>query len=193
MELALVLFIFTILISDCLSLAHTVEIRMNWLSVLFQVEVHLPIFRGSCSIFDLMRILLIIWSAVLVHSQYFVIFFLFQEANFSHHHWTCACAISLPFKFQIVYINQNEFTVRLFQAWSSSFIFRGSFTNFELMRILLIIWISVMVHWQCFIKYIFILGSKFLSHQWSQLLELVLVLILLTIWISGCLSLAHIV
>ena len=40
---------------------------------------------------------------------------------------------------------------------------------------------------------IFIEGSKCLSHPWRQLLELALVQISLTIWISDCLSLAHIV
>ena len=35
--------------------------------------------------------------------------------------------------------------------------------------------------------------GKFLSHQWRQLLELELVLFFLTIWISDCFCLAHIV
>ena len=35
--------------------------------------------------------------------------------------------------------------------------------------------------------------AKFCPHQWRQLLEVALVLISLTIWISDCLSLAHIV
>ena len=42
-----------------------------------------------------------------------------------------------------------------------------------------------------FYNKIFILGRKFLSHQWRQLLELELVLFLLTIWIPDCLCLAH--
>ena len=89
----------TIWISDCLHLAHIVEIRMNSLSVYFNPEVHLFIFRGSCSNFELMRILLIICISVIVHWQYFIMNFLFQEANFSSNHWrqsltigTCACA-----------------------------------------------------------------------------------------------------
>ena len=47
----------TIWISDCLHLAHIVEIRMNSLSVYFKPEVHLFIFRGTCSNFMLMRII----------------------------------------------------------------------------------------------------------------------------------------
>ena len=49
----------------------------------FETEVHLPIFRGTCSNLELMRILLIIWIAVMVCWLYFLIKFLFQEANFS--------------------------------------------------------------------------------------------------------------
>ena len=72
----------TIWISDCLSLSHIVEIRMNSLSVYFETEVHLFIFRGSCSNFEVMRILLIIWIAVMLHWQYFIMNFVFQEENF---------------------------------------------------------------------------------------------------------------
>ena len=50
----------------------------------FKTEAHLPIFQGSCSNLELMRILLIIWIAVW---QYFIIKILFQEANFSPHQW----------------------------------------------------------------------------------------------------------
>ena len=49
----------------------------------FESEVHLPIFRGSCLNLELMQILLIIWIAGMVYLQFFIIQFLFQEANFS--------------------------------------------------------------------------------------------------------------
>ena len=86
-ELARVVFLLAISISDCICLAHIVEIRMNSLSVLFpETEIHLPIFRGSCSNLELMRILLIVWIAVMVYWQYFIRIILLQKANFSPHH-----------------------------------------------------------------------------------------------------------
>ena len=51
-------------------------------SFFFKPEVHLPIFQGSASNFELRRILLIMWIVVMVHWQYFIIKPLFQEANF---------------------------------------------------------------------------------------------------------------
>jgi len=50
---------------------------------LFETEVHLPIFQGSCSNLELLRILWIIWIAVTVYWQYFIRKILFQKANFS--------------------------------------------------------------------------------------------------------------
>ena len=67
-----VLISLTIWISDCLFLAHIVEIRLFSLSVFFETEVYLPIFWESCSKLELMQILLIIWFAVMVHRQYFI-------------------------------------------------------------------------------------------------------------------------
>ena len=64
LELALVLFLLIIWISDCLCLAHIAEIRMILLSVLFQDGSLSSYFWGSCSNLELMRILLIIWIAV---------------------------------------------------------------------------------------------------------------------------------
>ena len=69
-----------------LCVAHiATRIRMNSLSVLFETEVHLPILRGSCSNLELMRILLIIWIAVMVYWQYFIRKNFFQKAIFSPH------------------------------------------------------------------------------------------------------------
>ena len=63
---------------------------------------------------------------------------------------SCACAISLDhLDFRLFmfgshsYSNQDEFTVSSIRDGSSSPILRGSCSNLELMRILLIIWIAV--------------------------------------------------
>ena len=74
-------------------------------------------------------------------------------------------------------------------------IFRWSCSNFELMQILVIIWIAVMVYWQYFIITVFS-GSKVIFPSMKAVLrtlELELVLFLLTIWILDCLCLARIV
>ena len=97
----------------------------------------------------------------------------------------------------------------------------GTCSNFELMRILLMIWIAVLVHlvelrmnslsvlfwdgslssyilrklfkfWQYFLIKFPIQEANFSPHQRRQLLDLVLVLFLFDIWISDCLCLAHI-
>ena len=41
----------------------------------FEMEVHLPVFQGSCLNLELIWILLIIWIAVMVHWHYFMIEF----------------------------------------------------------------------------------------------------------------------
>ena len=64
--------------------------KLRWIpycQFYFESEVHRPKFKGSCSNLELMLILLIIWIAVMVHWQYFITKFLFQEANFSPHQW----------------------------------------------------------------------------------------------------------
>ena len=80
------------------------------------------------------------------------------------------------------------------------FLFRERSSSFYFSRKLLKFWAytNSLYHSYCsqgalvvFYNNFFISGSKFLSHQWRQWLELALVLILLTIWISYCFSLAH--
>ena len=99
------------------------------------MEVHLPIFRGSCSIFDLMQILLIIWIAVLMHSVFCNIFFYFRK-QISLTITELALVLSLYhldfrlFTFGSHSWNQDEFTVRLFQSWSSSFYFSRKLFKF---------------------------------------------------------------
>ena len=100
-------------------------------SFYFETEVHLPIFRGSCSNLELLRILFIIWIAVMVYWQYFIIKFLFQEANFSPHQWRQLLELALVLFFLTIWIsdclclahiatrNQDECTV--------SFILRRKF------------------------------------------------------------------
>ena len=89
--------------------------------------------------------------------------------------------------------NQDEFTVSLLRDGSSSPYFLRKLFKF---------WnyANYLDHLDCnhgvlavFYKKINSTGSKFLSHQRRQLLELVLVLSVWTIWISVCLCLAHIV
>ena len=59
---------------------------------LFKTEVHLPIFRGSCSNLELMQILLIIWIAVW---QFFASGSKFLSSSMKAVVGTCSCAISL--------------------------------------------------------------------------------------------------
>ena len=127
------------------------------------MEVHLPIFRGSCSNFELMRILLIIWIAVL---QCFVIN---SRPLMKAVVGTCFYAISLDhldFRLlclaHIVEIMMNSLSVLFRDGSFSSYLSRKLF-EFRVMRIPLIIWIAVMVRWQYFKMFFFISGSKFLS------------------------------
>ena len=85
LELALLLFLLTTWISDCLCLGRIAEIRMNSLSVFFQDGSSFSIFEGSCLNFELLWILLIIWIAVMVHRQYVTPNFVFQKSYFSPH------------------------------------------------------------------------------------------------------------
>jgi len=92
----------------------------------FETEVHLPIFWGSCSNLDLMRILLIIWIAVW---QYFIIKFFFQEANFCAHQWRRLLELALVLFLLTIWIsdflflahiasqNQDDFTVSFISRW----------------------------------------------------------------------------
>ena len=74
LELALVLFLLTILILECVFLAHIA--KSGWVHCLFhfEMEVRLPIFQWSCYNFEIMRILSPSMKAVVR---------------------TCTCAISL--------------------------------------------------------------------------------------------------
>ena len=93
----------------------------------FETEVHLPVFRANYSNLEIMWILLIIWIAVMVPWQYFIIKFVFQEANFSPSVkavvGTCLCAISLDhrdfrlFMFGIYSRNQDEIFVSFILRW----------------------------------------------------------------------------
>ena len=108
---------------------------------------------------------------------------------------TWACAISLEhldfrlFMFGSYSRNQDEFTVSFISRQKFMFLFYE-----ESVRILSLCefsWSFGLQSW-CTGSILF-QEAYFSPHQWRQLLELALVLILLTIWISDCLSLAHIV
>ena len=122
-----------------------------------------------------MRILLIIWIAVMVYWQYFIINFLFQEANFSPHQWRQLLELALVLFFLIIWIsdclclahiatrNQDEFTV--------SFSSRRKFI-FLFFEEVVLIWslCNSLDHLECshgvlavFYNNIFISGSKLLS------------------------------
>ena len=124
---------------------------MNSLSVLFWDRFHLPIFWGNCSNLQLMRILLTIWIS------------------------DCLCLAHIASQ------NQDEFTVSFISRQKFIFLFfeeavwiwrlcKFSF-SFGLQ-----LWCAGSIY-----KKVFISGSKFLSHEWRQLLELAVVLLLLTI------------
>ena len=106
LELALVLFLLTIWISDYLCLDHIAEIRMN--SPFKKTEVHIPIFRGSCSNLELIRSLLTIWIS------------------------DCLCLAHIPTW------KQDEFTVSFISRRKLKllFFFWRSCSNLEIMRIL---------------------------------------------------------
>ena len=102
----------TIWISDCLSLAHIVEIRMDSLSVLFQDGSSSSNFSRKVFEFCAYTNILDNWIAAMVHWQYFV--------------GTCSCANSLDHLDFMLYIvgshsrNKYEFSVSLFRDRSSS-------------------------------------------------------------------------
>ena len=48
------------------------QIVYLWPLQVLTAEVHLPVFRESCSNCELMRIFLTIWIAAMVHCQYFI-------------------------------------------------------------------------------------------------------------------------
>ena len=174
---------------------------MNSLLVLFRSGRWSSYFSRKLFHFDRMQILLIIWIAVMVYWQYFIMNFLFQEANFSSNHWrqsltivTCACAIYLHhFDFRLFIFgshsrNQDEFTVSFISSGSSSSYFSRKLFHF---------WpyANSLDHLDCslgalsvFCNIFFISGSKFLSPSLNMRL-----CYFPTIWISDCLSLSHIV
>ena len=87
LELALVLIFLTIWISDCLFLAHIVKIRRNTLSILFWDGSSSSYFLRKHSKFELVRIFLIIWAAVVFVLIFFyngaLDVFFFQDGKFS--------------------------------------------------------------------------------------------------------------
>ena len=96
---------------------------------------------------------------------------------------TCPCANSQD--------HLDQFTVSFSSRQKFTFLFSRKLFEFGAC-------VNSVDHLDCsyggltvFHKKICISGSKFLSHQWRQLLELALVLFLLTIWISDC-CLAHV-
>ena len=91
------------------------SLKSEWIhcQLYFELEVHLPYFRGSCLSLELVRMLLIIWIAIMVYWQYFIIFFI-SGSKFLSHNWRELLALaffffSWPFEFQIVR-NWDEFT-----------------------------------------------------------------------------------
>ena len=146
LELVLVLFLLTIWISYCLCLAHIATRNLDEFTVsfiwdrssssyftrkLFEFGAHansldhLDCSHGVLAVFD--NIFFISGSKFLSTSMKAVV-------------RTCACAISLD---KIVYV----LLTFLYEMEVHLPILRGSCSNLELMRILLIIWIAVMVYW----------------------------------------------
>ena len=112
---------------------------------------------------------------------------------------TCACAISHDHLDFWLYMfgsrcqNQDKFTVSLILRRKFIFIFSRKLFKF-------IAYANSLDHLNCIYSELAVLyntinisGTKFRSHQRTQLLELARVLFLLTTWISDCLFLAHIV
>ena len=172
LEFALVLFLLTIWISDCICLAHIIEISMHSLSGSFETKGHLPIYWGSCSNLELIRFLLIIWIAVIVYWQYFIIMLYFRKQislpSMKAVVRTSVCAVSLDyldFRFYDWVTSSKSGWIHC-QFYLETEVqlptFRGSCLNLELMQIILIIWIAVMVYWQYFIIKKWISESKFL-------------------------------
>ena len=154
LALAFVLFILTILISDCICLAHIVEIGMNSLSILF--------WDGSLSSFFLRKVFEL-WACVnsLDHLD-------FRFLMFSSHSWIQE-AFTLSF----------YFLMKLFKFRAYAYALDHLNCNYGVMAIF---------YNKCSFQ-----EAKFSPLQWSQLLELGLVLFFLVIWISDWLCLAHIV
>ena len=102
------------------------------------------------------QILFINWVAVMVYWQYFIIFCFISGSKFLSPSMKafvriCACAVSLDhldfrlFMFGSHGRNQDEFTVSFISRQKFIFLFFLEFqscSNFERMRILLIIWIA---------------------------------------------------
>ena len=109
LELALVLLFLTIWISDCLCLYHTIEIRMNSLSVFFSRRKFIVLFfKEAVRIWNLSNFLNSLSCSYCVLAVFCNIFF-FQEANFSPINegscWSLPlCFFSWPFGFHIVYV-----------------------------------------------------------------------------------------
>ena len=103
----------TICISDCLSLAHIGKIRMNSLSVLFRDGKSSSYFLRELFEFELMRILLILWSAAMVQWQYFIMYFFIQGTKFLSPSMkavfgTCPCPHSLDhLDFRLLIVAHN--------------------------------------------------------------------------------------
>ena len=117
-----------------------------------------------------MQICLIIWIVVIVHRQYFIIFFISGSKLFSPSMKaigrSCACSISL---------DHLDFRLYMFGSHSPNQDELGAYAN----SLDHLDWSHGVL--AVFYNQIFISGSKFLSHQWRQLLELVLVLFFLII------------
>ena len=151
-----------------------------------------------------MRIIWIIWIAVIVYWQYFIINFLFQEAKFSPYHWRQLLELALVLFLMTIWISDciclarivniriNSLSVSFWDGSSSLYFLRKLFK--------FIAYANSLDHLNCIYSELAVLyntinisGTKFRSHQRTQLLELARVLFLLTTWISDCLFLAHIV
>ena len=108
---------------------------------------------------------------------------------------TCPCANflnHLDFRLLIFgshSLNQDEFTSKFFSR--RKFIFLVYEKAVWILSLCEFSWSFGLQPW-CTGSILF-KEANFSPHQWRQLLELALVLISLTIWISDCLSLAHIV
>ena len=188
LELALVQISLSICISDHLSLAHIVEIRMNSLSVLFWDRSSSFYVSKSCLNFELMQILLIIWIAVIVHRQYLLNGAIFSPHPLRQFVVTCPCANVF-----------DHLNFRLFIFGSHSWMqdeFTVSFTSrrkFILLFFKKCVWI--LSSYANFLDYldcshgapaIFIEGSKFLSPSIKAVVGTCTCANSLTIWISDC-------
>ena len=115
------------------------DIKKFTVCFFFKMEVHLPIFWESCSNLELLLILWIIWIAVTLYWQYFIIKILFQKANFSPHLWRQLLELALVLFFLTIWIldclclahiatrNQDALPVLFRDGSSSSFFSRKLF------------------------------------------------------------------